>query len=400
MGATKEDFTGNWKKLNDGSWGAWISPAPEKGDEATLTKRSGEESYVRVTEVVWAKDDGSGSICRVEEVILNAPPRPSGPSLARPQGKTPFQEGQILVARLRPSEVEHLEAEQGFEATDIPPAPENDRRRVVVKVVEAWSYTADQVEDFDAWSHQHNASILLASPEEAAPTLEARVKALEEKERKEQEERRKQEEWKAAKAEVLDELERVGGRGLWTPRSTAGAEEVASGGSTWRHNGPRFRLYTHPDYPGTAYVSDVDHGSGGTFWATRETARRINLEWAEEADITVQRAKRFAREYGHCAGWQVHADVLVDAGVISSPEEYEELHEEGALTVAGKVKPRVKEALGLGRLDAIPDDCTAYDDAITAALEVLDPDVIGRGTWSDETRQRVTEAIDAVLSDL
>jgi hypothetical protein len=104
---------------------------------------------------------------------------PAGPTLVRRQGKPPFQRGDVVAILLATDEVSRLEATQGIKAVELSgstPAPAG-RRRVAVEVVWATSLTDDEVEDMDAWSHQHQAVVRLATGAKAQALLRGREAA-------------------------------------------------------------------------------------------------------------------------------------------------------------------------------------------------------------------------------
>jgi hypothetical protein len=197
--ATSEGRSATPAKLRSGAWGARVEGAVAKGDTLTITSRSGKSWRARVEKIVWT--DGSASICATSS-LDSGPPRsaggatrrsggrrpyyssrphqprtapPAGPQLARKQGADPFEVGELVGVILKSSEVAECEERQGITAVDLPGEPVTDgRRRVACVVLWAESMSADDVEDFDAWSSQHSAVVRLATADEAAPEVERR----------------------------------------------------------------------------------------------------------------------------------------------------------------------------------------------------------------------------------
>lgn len=100
---------------------------------------------------------------------------PAGPRVSRAQGKDPFEVGATIAAILTSEEIAAAEARQGLSAVEVPGAPSpGGRRRVACMVEWETSLTSHEVEELDAWSHQHTAVVRLATPEEAAALVEAR----------------------------------------------------------------------------------------------------------------------------------------------------------------------------------------------------------------------------------
>jgi len=99
---------------------------------------------------------------------------PVGPAVCRAQGKTPYERDEVLIARLTAIEIAECEARQGLSAAIAGAPDERGKPQVVCVVAWARSLSDDDVEEQDAWSHQHTAVLRLATADEAAPIVAAR----------------------------------------------------------------------------------------------------------------------------------------------------------------------------------------------------------------------------------
>lgn len=91
----------------------------------------------------------------------------------------PYTVGELLVARLRESEIKECEERQGLTATEIPAADENakplraDERRVGCIVIHADRISQEWADD-NGYCGRFGAIVRLATPEECASTIAAR----------------------------------------------------------------------------------------------------------------------------------------------------------------------------------------------------------------------------------
>lgn len=92
----------------------------------------------------------------------------------------PFRAGDIIAAWLRDDEIAALEAEQSLSASEVPSSKpaRPGRRLVAVYVTAAWTHDHEWVEDMDAWHHAHEATVRLATADEASALLADRQDRL------------------------------------------------------------------------------------------------------------------------------------------------------------------------------------------------------------------------------
>lgn len=185
-------------KLKSGAWGARVRGVARKGDTITIATATGKSWQATVTAVLWSGDGitlvatGSSEL-RPSSGSRGAAPRrratrrsepPVGPTLVRSQGAESFRRGEILAANLPETEIVECEQRQGVTAVAVAPRkpPPSGHRCVAVRVLWTTSLTEDEVEDHDAWSHQHSAVVALATGEDAEPLVRSRRRAADQTE--------------------------------------------------------------------------------------------------------------------------------------------------------------------------------------------------------------------------